>query len=258
MKIFYIETHIIDHCNLNCASCTHFSPLVKQPVFKDLEEFKREVNQLKLVCPELKDFRIIGGEPLLHPQFVDFCSYAAEVLSNTKIHLVTNGILLPQVLDQVKTLINKYNIELNVSNYGLNFKSINDLVALGLPRQNITLDKRLEMYNPCLDFSHKLPAELMYKRCVNNTHCTFLKDGFLYVCPILGNLDYYLNYFNLGVSFNKDTYAINIFSASQTEIELFLDHNYSGCEHCNSPYIPLNFHKFYQSKNTRDEWEIFI
>ena len=29
----YLEYHVADHCNLNCKYCTHYSPLVPQPVY---------------------------------------------------------------------------------------------------------------------------------------------------------------------------------------------------------------------------------
>ena len=36
--INYIETHIVDHCNLKCKGCSHFSGLA-QPYFKDLAKY---------------------------------------------------------------------------------------------------------------------------------------------------------------------------------------------------------------------------
>jgi hypothetical protein len=35
----YLEHHIVDHCNLNCIGCSHFSPLAEK-WFEDFETFK--------------------------------------------------------------------------------------------------------------------------------------------------------------------------------------------------------------------------
>ena len=43
--IKYIETHIVDHCNLKCRGCSHFSPLAG-PYFKDYNEYIKEITQL--------------------------------------------------------------------------------------------------------------------------------------------------------------------------------------------------------------------
>ena len=43
--INYIETHILEHCNLSCRGCSHFSGLA-EPEFKSLDDFKREMEGL--------------------------------------------------------------------------------------------------------------------------------------------------------------------------------------------------------------------
>ena len=60
----YVETHIVDHCNLKCKGCSHFSGLA-DPYFKSLDEFETEVRRLADFGVAM--FRILGGEPLLHP-----------------------------------------------------------------------------------------------------------------------------------------------------------------------------------------------
>lgn len=40
--IGYIETHIVDHCNLKCRGCSHFSGLA-DPYYKSLDEYEKEM-----------------------------------------------------------------------------------------------------------------------------------------------------------------------------------------------------------------------
>ena len=57
----------------HCVGCAHFSPLVRKPRFKDLQEFGAEIARLKDVFgDELERFALMGGEPLLHPDIIAF------------------------------------------------------------------------------------------------------------------------------------------------------------------------------------------
>lgn len=40
--IGYIETHIVDHCNLKCRGCSHFSGLAT-PYYKSLDDYEVEM-----------------------------------------------------------------------------------------------------------------------------------------------------------------------------------------------------------------------
>lgn len=39
----YIETHIVDHCNLKCRGCSHFSGLA-EPSFKSFLAYVAEMD----------------------------------------------------------------------------------------------------------------------------------------------------------------------------------------------------------------------
>ena len=58
--------HIVDHCNLNCNCCNHFSPIA-DPWFIELKDFKNQLINLKNNVLNIKNFLILGGEPALHP-----------------------------------------------------------------------------------------------------------------------------------------------------------------------------------------------
>ena len=43
--INYIETHILEHCNLNCRGCSHFSGLAHKE-FKNIDDYINEMSAL--------------------------------------------------------------------------------------------------------------------------------------------------------------------------------------------------------------------
>lgn len=61
----------------------------------------------------------MGGEPLLHPQVIDFCTETRKIFPKASIVLVSNGILLNQFNNENINILNENNIELCISNYGI-------------------------------------------------------------------------------------------------------------------------------------------
>jgi MoaA/NifB/PqqE/SkfB family radical SAM enzyme len=69
---------ITDHCNLNCACCSAFSP-VSGESFYSVETFKKDCQRLfQLGGKKISKIFLAGGEPLLHPHVTDFFDAAGD------------------------------------------------------------------------------------------------------------------------------------------------------------------------------------
>lgn len=67
-----IQIEITSFCQKNCANCTRFCHHYKKPWFMTLDYFKRSVDSMV----GFKHMTgIMGGEPLMHPLFAEFCKY---------------------------------------------------------------------------------------------------------------------------------------------------------------------------------------
>jgi len=100
-----VEYNLTEHCNLSCYACDHASPLLPRK-FATVEDFARDFEALADVFHS-KQLRIVGGEPLLHPQLFDFLKEARRIGIADAIVLITNGVLLPQMPDQLWELIDQ-------------------------------------------------------------------------------------------------------------------------------------------------------
>ena len=100
-ELEYIAYMTNDICNLNCKSCNNCAPIAdhNNPFYADFNKFKKNIQIIKNVC-HTKFFEIMGGEPLLNPNIMDFINYASDVYkdTNTKVVLYTNGILMMKFL----------------------------------------------------------------------------------------------------------------------------------------------------------------
>lgn len=101
-----MEIHAAEHCNLNCKNCSMFCGLVEKCDFPCYQEFEEGIKQLKNFFPHIKKFRIIGGEPLLNPELDKYIRLIRNVYPYTDIRLISNGILVTKMSDQlIQTII---------------------------------------------------------------------------------------------------------------------------------------------------------
>lgn len=138
-----IETDIADHCNLSCKHCSHHSPFLS-PSFYKVEEFRRDINTLKehVRCDW---FKILGGEPLLNKNLVDYIDIVRECGISENIALFTNGILLDKI---DSTVLSKLDC-LYVSQYPTKFE---DRVVRNIERVRETIPRLLIYTNKIRSF----------------------------------------------------------------------------------------------------------
>ena len=137
-KKIYIE--ITNNCNLNCSFC---SKVTKPRRFMTIDEFKEVLEKIKDYTDYI--YLHIKGEPLLHPNIIDFINLADTY--NLKVNLTTNATLISNHINELSKCknLNKINISLhsenNIPNYLDNiFNNVDKL-------NNITVIYRLWTLN---------------------------------------------------------------------------------------------------------------
>ena len=157
----------------------------------------------------------MGGEPLLHPQVVEFCEITRSIFPKAEVVLVSNGILLSRLIDDDINRLNQSNIELCISNYGLklNWNQINKF-------QRYYFHGKTQMYNISLDPSGSQDIVLSYLNCdLVQGKWLFFKDGRLYQCCIMANIDFFNQHFNEHIDIDINDISIDIFSHNEEEIQ---------------------------------------
>lgn len=89
------EVNVVYHCNLSCRGCSHLSPIVTNHFVEPLQVF----NDLAIVAKYYSSryIRIIGGEPLLHPDIIQIIDAVYRSGISKRIQVVTNGHLLTKM-----------------------------------------------------------------------------------------------------------------------------------------------------------------
>lgn len=89
---------LASHCNLNCKSCSAFSP-VAHPDFYKYEDLEKDIKQIKSLGLKINSIRFTGGEPYLHPELFSIFKLLRMSFPSTELICVTNGMLLDKLSD---------------------------------------------------------------------------------------------------------------------------------------------------------------
>jgi len=87
-----VEVNVVRHCNVSCRSCSHASPSMR-PWFADPDLIERDLVALT-PWMHVDHVRILGGEPLLHPQLPEILRAVRRSGLGERRRLLTNGLQL--------------------------------------------------------------------------------------------------------------------------------------------------------------------
>ncbi|MDR3048491.1 MAG: radical SAM protein [Elusimicrobiota bacterium] len=236
-QLYYLNIHLTEHCNLNCAYCDHFSPLAKEE-FLDIETFENDLKRMaQLTNGYIKTIYLFGGEPLLHKDIIQFAKICRQYFLRSTITFITNGTLLMKMNDDFWQICKECNIEFIISSY-----------PIKIPRQEIK--KKAQDYGIKAVFSEykvmwRSPLKLSgtsgifgrFRYLINFLKCpryicTFLMKGKIYMCPAIANIRHFNAYFSKSIPVSRKDY-IDIYEAQNIEdILKYLSSPAPFCAYC--------------------------
>jgi len=223
------EFPLVSHCNLNCQMCTVFSPIAKKS-FLSLENFYRDLFRMgDLFGSQNVWFRMVGGEPLLHPGIKELMILARKILPEALISITTNGILLYNMDNEFYKIAQRKNIVILISPY----PPIDTDFLLSYLRSKGVISfrtvKKFTSRKIRLDVNGKQNAVENFKRC--GYRCNFILDGKLSRCFYPLVIKHFNMYFGHKLNVNKDDF-INIHDYNVEQIKMFLNSPIPFCKYC--------------------------
>ena len=100
--INYLRISVTDKCNLRCRYCMPADGVCKKNHHDMLTEEETILAVRAAASLGIRKIRITGGEPLVKKNIVSICRQAAAVEGIEDIGITTNGILLPQLAQDLK------------------------------------------------------------------------------------------------------------------------------------------------------------
>lgn len=228
---------IVNHCNLNCIGCGHFSPLASE-YYLPIEEFKKDCERLNyLTKGNIERMEIMGGEPLLYPNLIDILKITRDNF-NGEINLCTNGILVDRQSPEFFKACCDNNVTIAITIYPiqLNWQKINSLVV----EHNVNLikvgtknhDRRLWFKNH-RDLSGTQDIEINFKKCCWGNNCIILEHGRLATCVMPFKTKYYNDFYEKETFIVPQSDSISIYEHDDiNDILRFLAKPISCCRYC--------------------------
>lgn len=116
-----VEFYITNVCNLNCTNCNRFNNYAfsGHQLWSTYKDQYREWSKRL----EFKSIGILGGEPLLNPEFLDWINGLSELWPTTKLNILSNGTQLDRWPELYNLILESNNqIQLKFSIHGKSLK----------------------------------------------------------------------------------------------------------------------------------------
>lgn len=227
-----LDISVVKHCNLNCRGCDHFAPIADE-WYIDIDVFESNLIRLKYILKDKKlyELNLMGGEPFLHDKLKQLCVIARKIFSDTKIVVVTNGIIYNKDKDAWDDFFNQYNIVVSVSDYSDEDKKF---YQLNLSRSKSKFNNSyISCVNRCMDFN--IIKNNDDKINFSLVPCAQLNDnGDLFSCIVPANIDIINEYFDCNfVPIEWEDY-INIYKVDNADRIITMNNNKKipFCEYC--------------------------
>ncbi len=248
LELPYLETHVVDHCNLNCSGCSHYCPVTPKRNI-DVKKFEKDLRVLSKKF-KISRFFLMGGEPLLHPEINKFIALSRKYFPTTEICVLTNGTLLKKKDEMFWETLRQNDVKIGLTKYPATKDYFNELEEL-VRKNNVNIGAIHEGMRFAYRLSKKAKVE-DFQYCPTKI-CTNLRNGRLYVCSIGCYLDNYNRYFKTNYPIEK---GISIRLNSAERILKYLKTPSVSCSVCMAKEEDWQWKDWASSKRVAEEWFI--
>ncbi|MCI8454324.1 MAG: radical SAM protein [Lachnospiraceae bacterium] len=235
--IQHLDYHIVHHCNLNCKSCSTFSPIADE-TYVDVKRFAEDLRLLHEVAGDsVLQIHILGGEPLLHPDIEHFLAVARTIFPEASIDITTNGLLIKKMNPSFWCAMKDNDIAVKYTRYPIHLdydEMVEYIQSMGV--HTFSAGGQIEKFRRIpLNSDGTENAKISYFQCPY-IDCTTLRDGKLFRCPASAFVDLVnkrleTNLRNRPFKWNTMDY-IELSKATRDDIFKFLSKAIPFCSYC--------------------------
>lgn len=232
-----LEYHVTKSCNLTCASCNHYTHILKGYNKKPKELDFDLANWAPRL--DVRTFHLMGGEPFVHKQLLAFCEIVRKHLATTEIFIYTNGLLIDRMpdLDLLGRRLSECNVGIKLTVHSQNavyqqqIQKVYDILknwetSYGLSvivrdQSNSWTRRYFEDTNGVISpFNDKRPRQ-SWNCCICRTSRQ-LVDGKIYKCPQIAYLPYMKKLNKTSPAFDRYLSYVPIsYNATYSELKKF-------------------------------------
>ena len=254
-KKFFFEVSLVDHCNLNCVGCSHFSSIADE-CFLDVDNYKRDCERFsELARKYVALIHLCGGEPLLHKNITEIIKITRSNFDNVIIKIITNGILLPNMESDFWNVCKENNIIISITSYpiNINVKKIYELaLQYGITIENDQSPYTIKFRKDIYDDQGRQSPKYSFRKC-RKMLCHQLYEGKFYMCHIPAYIKYLNKRFSRNFEVSPEDY-LDIYKIKNIKTLLkYIKRPISFCRYCNIDATDRNI-TWCLSKKEISEW----
>lgn len=174
-----------EYCNLNCSYC--FAQNARTNKYMSIQNFNTVINFLKK--SNIKVLKLLGGEPTLHPNFVDIVQQSISDDFFGKIVIFTNGLeLTKNLVDKISSKKIEYLINLNSPKFigEIKYSKTLDNIKYLTELNTNTIILGINIFEPKFEYSYFIDV-------VKQNKIQFVR--FSISCPITTGENASINYY---------------------------------------------------------------
>lgn len=179
----------------------------------------------------------MGGEPLLNKNCKDYMYILRQYFQQSRIWIITNGILLPKQDESFWKACQDNNIELHPTKYPIQIDW--DFIKQQCHTYNIPIiffnNEQVEKtsFKTCLNPKGDSDPFDNFVRCHRANHCNQLKNGKIYPCSVAANITHFNNYFDEKLELSAfDSIDIHADNIIYQDILHFVSKPIPFCRYC--------------------------
>jgi len=244
----YVELHLTDHCNLDCRGCFHFSPLA-DVWYADVSSHEHDMRRLSRLFKNVDCIRLMGGEPLLHPQVSSFFTVTRRHFPDADIRVVTNGLLLSRMEPAFWWSCKTHRIRIDMTLYPIALDTERLRRLADSHQVQLRIVEVTEFHAGTNLRGDSEPGRAM-RHCRAHNYCPFLKEGRIYPCVRPAVSGYFNRAFNTCIP-TSGYLDIHERTVTGWKILEFLEKPCEACRYCRYEY---RYFPWGRSTKQLEEW----
>ena len=183
VQVEAFELHVVEHCNLRCAHCCNMSPYLDGKTLSAAEIERQLVALAQHLHADV--FKIMGGEPLLHPDITEVLRAIPRTGIADTVRLFTNGLLLSRMDDAFWTALD----QLTVSSYSsapVKPEHLDRIVEKARRFDVVLNVKQVDSFSEVMSSVRRGPddprTQAVYDACWLRDRCLIARDGRFFKC----------------------------------------------------------------------------
>lgn len=224
-----LEAHVVDHCNLTCDECCSLSPHLANWQIDPATLAQDLARAASILAPTT--FKLVGGEPLLHPQLVEIAEIVRASRIAPRISITTNGLLLDRMPDALWVALDAITISLypRPALSGAARAVIEDRAARFDVALNWKQQDQFVVMTRASRTDDKSATASIYDGCWIRERCHMLRAGRFYTCT---RPPHFQSYFRGELDFTGDGFALEGATTERLLAYLTKPQPLDACAHC--------------------------